>query len=438
MNFPFTNIRWNYGPIAAIIGLVAVSAGACQTGRPTSPPFTQVALPPVQPTATPEPTFTLEPTGTPAPSALQLMLGERNLIPWQPEEVQDSYPLTDDIITQPGSYGAVIDALTAALDAAQSDVDALRAQGIYVFVEMHWNGINSYSGDSLVEAIYRDASDPLHLLWVGSAEAGFTKLDSAQIQPLVADFPGEPPLPWQDPGSFVFLDDSKDPYERGLQLVDAQGRAVGFVSLNSAEVTPWRQMSPYRTRLANGWQADFYGFDEADLEILWEAMWWIQVGLEEPGELLDVLVSIRSVDLPLYIAGAAGPGDMQIDPNSLTAFRDSVNAPRLTDVIWTATLLVHEARHLNQTGACTPGYAATQGMTLEEYALWIETGPGQAYETEVLFLESILSMRDETGRYLIQDSTTRQIMRSNVNFVRGALGSDTFPDGTRVPTCAGW
>jgi hypothetical protein len=422
-----------------VVGLLASMAAGCQLSQPaSSAPFTQVALPTIRPSATLEPTSTQEPTGTTAPSTLQTMLENRNLIAWQPETLQDSYPLTDDILTQPGSYGAVIDALTLTLDAAQADVEALRAEGTYVYVELHWNGINSYSGDSMVEVTYRDAADPQHVLWAGSTGTGFARLDASQIQPLVADFPGEPPLPWLDPGVFVYLDDPDDSYERGLQLLDAGGRAVGFVSSADGSVTPWRRFSPYRTRVVNGWQSDFYGFEDEDLEILWEAMGWVRVGLEEPGELLDALVSIRSVNLPFYIAGAAGPGDMQIDPNSLTFFQRTINAPRLTDVIWTATLLVHEARHLNQPGACTESYAASQGMTLEEYALWVETGPGQAYETEVLFLERILSMRDDSGRYLIQDSTTRQIMQSNVTYVRGALGSDTFPDGVRVPTCAGW
>ena len=43
-----------------------------------------------------------------------------------------------------------------------------------------------------------------------------------------------------------------------------------------------------------------------------------------------------------------------------------------------------------------------------------------------------------TGQFVLQDSTARRIMQSNINFVRGALGNDTFPDGSRVPTCAGW
>ncbi len=424
----------------AAIGFMILLTAACQPSQPGSAaPFTQAALPTIRPTMTLESTATPEPTPTASPSALQLMLAERNLIAWQPDEgLQDEYPLTDEVITQPGSYGAVIDALTLTLDSAQTDIDALRSQGTYVLLELHWNGINSYSGDASVEAIYRDAIDPHHVIWVGSAGTGFTRIDAAQIQPLVADYPGAPPFEWLNPGRLVFLDDPRDPYERGLQLLDADGRSVGFVSSYTGEVTPWRQVGPHRVRLANGWQADFYGFDDADHEILWEAMWWIQIGLDAPDELLDVLVSIRSVNLPLSIAGAAGPGDMQIDPNSLTSFRRNANAPRLTDVVWTASLLVHEARHLNQTGSCTASYAETQGMTLEEYALWVETGPGQAYETEVLFMESVLSLRDESGQYMLRDSTTRRIMQSNINFVRGALGNDTFPDGTRVPTCAGW
>jgi hypothetical protein len=438
-----SRISWAVDPerilIESLIVLAAITLSACIPSQPETPiPFTQVALPTVQPTSTSQATFTLAPTPTEAPSALEAMLSDRSLIPWQPEGLQDHYPLTDEIVTQPGSYGAVIDALAAALDRAQADVDALRAGGTYVFVELHWNGINSYSGDTFIEAIYRDAADPQHVLWIGSADSGFTRVEAVDIQSLVADYPGQPPLPWQDPGVFVYLDDPNDPYERGLQLLDHSGRSVGFVSSATGAVTPWLRQSPYRTRLVNGWQSDFYGFEDDDLDILWEAMGWIQTGLEEPGELLDVLVSVRSVNLPLSIAGAAGPGDMQIDPNSLTSFRRNANAPRLTDVIWTAALLVHEARHLNQPGACTESYAASQGMSLEEYALWIETGPGQAYETEVVFLENLLSMRDENGRYLLDDSTTRQIMQSNVTFVRGVLGSDTFPDGTRVPTCAGW
>ncbi len=148
------------------------------------------------------------------------------------------------------------------------------------------------------------------------------------------------------------------------------------------------------------------------------------------------MVSIRRTDLPLWVAGLAGRGDIRIDPSSFSIYRSTIDAPRQADVLWLAGLIVHEAAHLNQPGECSLEYAATQGMTFEEYGLYLETGPGQAYEQEVLFLERLLDLGGVDGSFMIADPVVREILEFNIEYTRGALGQATFPDGELVPTCA--
>jgi hypothetical protein len=119
-----------------------------------------------------------------------------------------------------------------------------------------------------------------------------------------------------------------------------------------------------------------------------------------------------------------------------TEMRDFHNAPRQADVLWIATILVHEAAHMNQSGECTPEYAASQGMSFADYGLFIETGPGQAYEQEAEFLERILNAMDEDGNLLLTDPTVRGTVQGILAYSRGALGQAVFPDGQPVSTCA--
>jgi hypothetical protein len=123
-------------------------------------------------------------------------------------------------------------------------------------------------------------------------------------------------------------------------------------------------------------------------------------------------------------------------PESFTIFRDMLDAPREVDVLWIAALLVHEAAHVNQPGECTPAYAESQGMTFQELGLFRETGPGQAYEQEMDFLIAAMNLRTSTGGYLLSDPETRELVQEQIDYNRGTLGGDRFPNGDLVPTCA--
>ena len=105
-------------------------------------------------------------------------------------------------------------------------------------------------------------------------------------------------------------------------------------------------------------------------------------------------------------------------------------------MLWIAGLIVHEAAHVNQPGECTPDYAAAQGMSLKEFALFRETGEGQAYDQEVQFLENLLELNRQSGNTLIPNSEVRDNLASNAKFIQGAIGKAVFPNGEFVPTCA--
>ena len=119
-----------------------------------------------------------------------------------------------------------------------------------------------------------------------------------------------------------------------------------------------------------------------------------------------------------------------------TFLRDNVDSPRQADVLWIAAILVHEAVHINQPGECSPQYAATQGMSFEEYGLFVETGPGQAYEQEVRFIERTLAFKDSAGNRMVRDSQVRAIINEVNEYYASALGRASFADGVPVPTCA--
>jgi tRNA nucleotidyltransferase (CCA-adding enzyme) len=75
-------------------------------------------------------------------------------------------------------------------------------------------------------------------------------------------------------------------------------------------------------------------------------------------------------------------------------------------------------------------------MSFKEYGLFIETGPGQAYEQEVKFIERTLALEDSLGQKMVRDSRVRETIQEVNDFSASALGRSAFSNGVRVPTCA--
>ena len=356
---------------------------------------------------------------------------------WQPVAgIESEHPISTKILINRATYGAFLDELDRQIERAKNDISALETQGNGVLVEVHWNGISSYAGNTLVEMFYRDAENPETVLWVGDAEQGFTQLEVGDISAFMTSLPGEVPIYYLEPGRLVYLDDPRDDFARGMHIVDSEGRVMLFWDPSSSNFALWRKLDANRHILVNGLDKTLFGFSEEELGLLWETFVWIELGLEDASHMFAPEVSIMSTDLPEWAAGSANFGVIRINPSSFMSLQPNNATPRQVDVIWLASLLVHEMAHINQPGECSPEYAATQGMTFEEYGLWVETGPGQAYEQEVLFIESLLDLRNEADDLIIADTMVREILERHTTFIRGALGKAAFPDGQVVITCA--
>jgi hypothetical protein len=392
---------------------------------------------PVQATGVPEsPGETPAHSPSPAPVSLTGLAEARRIDLWPPTASGgEAHPITTEVLNNRATYGAFVEMLLLALDGAAVQVEQLRGLGVSVLVEVRWNGVSSYTDNTEVVTYLRDAGDTESKLWVQDRDGGFRPIEVRQISSIITGFPGSPPLLWQDPGRLYFADDPKDILARGLHVLDAVGRPVALWDHALQAFRPWIRDRPYRAKLANGFDIALLGFSDADLDLLWEAFHWIDLGLEEAGSSLAKVVTIRRSDLPAWVAGVGGRGDIRLDPQSFTTFRE-VGYPRQADVIWMAELIVHEVAHVNQPGECTPSYAASRGMTFQEYGLYLETGPGQAYEQEAHFLETVLDLRDENGALRLVDEEVRAVLEFQVSYLFDTLGKATFPDGTPVPTCA--
>jgi hypothetical protein len=393
-------------------------------------------LPP--PSTSVPPTSGDSPTGvaSPIPISLTGLARARDIELWPPSvSEQRAHPITVEVLNNHATYGAFIEALIAALDQAAVKVERLRGLGVSVLVEVHWNGVSSYTDNTEVVAYLRDAGEPESKLWIQDEDGGFRSVEVRRLFPLIDSFPGEPPSIWRDPGRLYFADDPEDALARGLHVLDAEGRPVALWDEALQEFRPWIRDAPYRAKLANGFDIALIGFSDANLDLLWEAFHWIDLGMEEAGSFLETVVTLRRSDLPAWVAGVCGRGDIRIDSSSFAAFR-AAGYPRQADVIWMAELVVHEVAHVNQPGACTPAYADSRGMSFKEYGLFLETGPGQAYEQEVRFLEAVLALRDEDGNLRLVDEEVRAVLEDQASFIRDTLGHATFPNGVPVPTCA--
>jgi hypothetical protein len=363
------------------------------------------------------------------------MLAEFDLELWELNP-STSYPITSEMLSNPATYGALLDELTDQIQRSAILAVEIEQQGGDVIVEVRWNGISSYTANTQVEVFLRDSQDPHHELLVQDSNGKWQKLNAIDPALLLRDFSAEKLLTWVAPGRFEYQDDPKDLLSRGMHLMDSEERPLAIWDDSTGSFRPSVEVGPYRTKLVNGFDIDYYGFTDTELQILWEAMQWIRLALEDPDQTLAGVVSVRNTELPDWIAGVGGRGDVRLAPESFTIFRDMLDAPREVDVLWIAALLIHEAAHVNQPGECTPAYAESQGMTFLELGLFRETGPGQAYQQEMEFLIEAMDLRTPAGGYLVSDPETREKVQWQIDYNRATLGRDRYPNGEMVPTCA--
>lgn len=173
----------------------------------------------------------------------------------------------------------------------------------------------------------------------------------------------------------------------------------------------------------------------------WTA-WWTATCRRSDGRRFEALFNRRGseakqVGQRLRAAGAAARADVRIDPINFELFAEEDGELAEPEAVWLAALLVHEAAHVRQPGECSAAYAATQDMTLEEYALYLETGPGQAYAQELAFWKALRDLRAADGRIWIEDGALRAMIERQITVLTATLGRDRFPNGELVPTCAG-
>ena len=349
---------------------------------------------------------------------------------------QSQNPITPEVLSNPATYGAFLDVHDDVLETAMIDAQAISDQGGRSLIEIHWNGVSSFAEGTKVDIFHRGAENPDTSIWVKDGEGLFSLIDVGDLGSIIEAYPDDVPIEWMPPGFLAYIDDPGDQRARGLHILDAEGRAIALWDHERNSFKPWIHVGPQRHKLVNGMDVDFYGFSDEQLDILWEAFAWIMVDEESAPALFEPVGSVRATDLPAWIAGVAGRGDIHVDPRMFNEMRDYHNAPRQADVLWIATILVHEAAHLNQPGECTQEYAAARGMSFTEYGLFIETGPGQAYEQEVVFLARILNAKDEEGNSLLKDPMVRRIVQGIRAYSQGALGQAVFPDGEPISTCA--
>jgi len=423
--------------VAISMLLVACAGPAPSTETIVQGDVSAATLPPARPSETPtSPEVEASPTTT-SLDTLEDILASYGLERWIAEGGDTSQnPITPDILSNPATYGAFLDELDDRLKDAKLDVEKIASKGNHALVEVHWNGVSSYSEGTEVDIFYRGVDDPATSLWISDEQGGFSLFEVDDLEPYIDSLPADAPIEWTNPGRFSYYDDPWDNLANGLQIIDAEGRAIALWDRERSSIESWMKVSPHRYKIVNGMDVDYFGFSEDQLDVIWEALAWINLDEGNVKELFEVVVSVRTTDLPAWIAGIAGRGDVRIDPTMFTFLRDNVDSPRQTDVLWIAAILVHEAVHINQPGECSPQYAATQGMSFEEYGLFVETGPGQAYEQEVRFIERTLALKDSEGNRMVRDSQVREIIRQVNEYYESALGRAYFDDGVPVPTCA--
>ena len=371
----------------------------------------------------------------PPPRSLETYLASRDLELWvDPGEVVPRHPITTDMFLNPELYAPFWAAFEGALAPAVERAELLEANGFSALAEVHWNGVSSDVLTVDVDVFLRDAENPESVIWAGDS-GGLVRQDVHNLGWVAADLPAELPINWVEPGRFVYLDDPYDAYAEGMHIVDAANEVIAFWNPEEGKPEVWRQGDNGRAELVNGFNLPFIGFDEEELTLLWEAFFWIRAGYPGAEEQFLQVDAVRRSELERYQAGAATQAYILLSSQSFSMFRDEMNLPRSVDVLAVAGYLVHEVTHVNQDVVCTQAYAESQGMTLEEYALFLETGPGQAYDSEATFLHDVLMLADEEG-FLIQNPMVRDMIGQYADYRARVVGRDLFPNGERVPTCA--
>jgi len=391
--------QWFWKLFAISMLLVACSGTAPPTETIVRGDFSAATLPPALPSETPT---SLEVEASPTNAShdtLEDVLASYGLERWIPEGGDTSQnPITPDVLSNPATYGAFLDELDDRLKVAKLDVEKIASQGDRALVEVYWNGVSSYSEGTEVDIFYRGVDDPAASLWIRDEQGKFSLFEVNDLTSYLESLPADAPIEGTNPGRLSFLNDPWDNLANGLHIIDAEGRAIALWDRERSSIEPWMKVSPHRYKIVNGMDVDYFGFSEDQLDVIWEALAWIN-----------------------------------LDEGNV---KDNTNAPRQADVLWIAAILVHEAVHINQPGECSPQYAATQGMSFEEYGLFVETGPGQAYEQEVRFIERTLALKDSAGNRMVRDSQVRAIINEVNEYYASALGRASFADGVPVPTCA--
>jgi len=345
---------------AVSILLVACAGPATPTETIVRGDISAATLPPARPSETPTlPEVEASPT-TASLDTLEDVLASYGLERWIPEGGDISQnPITPDVLSNRATYGAFLDELDDRLKVAKLDVEKIASQGDRALVEVYWNGVSSYSEGTEVDIFYRGGDDPAASLWIRDEHGEFTLFEVADLTSYVDSLPADAPIEWTNPGRLSYFNDPWDNLANGLHIIDAEGRAIALWDRERSSIEPWMKVSPHRYKIVNGMDVDYFGFSEEQLDVIWEALAWINIDEGNAKELFEVVVSVRTTDLPEWIAGVAGRGDVRVDPTMFTFLRDNTDAPRQADVLWIAAILVHEAVHINQSGECTPQYAAT-------------------------------------------------------------------------------
>ncbi|MBN2555540.1 MAG: hypothetical protein JXA97_06325 [Anaerolineales bacterium] len=406
------------------------------TPSPEATSYTTEAPAPTIPINTPAiHSDTAAPAPTPSPPrSLEAYLASRDLELWVDGEAVTRHPITTDMFLNPELYAPFWAAFEEALTPAMERAGLLEANGFSALADVHWNGVSSDVLPVEVDVFLRDAENPESVLWTGDS-GGLVRQDVYNLGWVAAELPAELPMNWEEPGRFVYLDDPYDAYAEGLHIVDAANQVIAFWNPVEGKPEVWRQGDNGRAELVNGFDLPFIGFNEEELTLLWEAFFWIRAGYPGAEEQFLQVDAVRRSELERYQAGAATQAYILLSSQSFSMFQDEMHLPRSVDVLAVAGYLVHEVTHVNQDAVCTQAYAESQGMTLEEYALYLETGPGQAYDSEAAFLHAVLMLVDEDG-FLIQNPIVRDMIEQYAVYRARVVGRDAFPNGERVPTCA--
>lgn len=426
----------------SILIVVALLMGACTQASSVAPTVTAFVQPAqsstldvsASPLAGLAPTFTA-PRETETPNSLEEYLAGHGLQLWQdPSSAASSHPIEEDIFRNPQLYAPFWQAFEAAFNPAQELAALLTANGIPVLLEVRWNGISSAAQQARVDVFVRDGRDPGSVIWSGS-EDELVRNDIGDPDRVAAMLPAQLPVDWEEPARFVYLDDPFDGYSEGMHVVDAAGEVMAFWDAEAARAVVVQPGENGRAKVVNGFDVPLIGFDKSELEALWEAFFWIRAVVPDAEARFQEVDAIRRSALDRYQAGAAQQSDILLSSDSFTLYQEMYGFERMVDIVAVAGYLMHEVTHVLQNPVCTEAYAESLGMTLEEYALFLETGPGQAYETEAAFLQAILELENAQG-YLLGDPAVRDIIEQIEAAKAYVVGRDHFPGGELVPTCA--